>query len=89
MSSCGAFAGHQLEHALGRQRLQVVLHAAGLTEPEGLGDLGERRGAAFRRDVLAEEVEDGLLAVGECHATNLCGSSSDCKGRGVKAGISG
>ena len=58
-------ARQQRQVALGLQRLQVFLRGAGLAEAEGAGDFGPRRWQAVGGDAFADEVEDGLLAVGE------------------------
>ena len=69
-------AADQLDHALARQRLQVLLGRVGRTKAELGGDLGARRRRAGALDRALHEVEDLLLAVGEFRASLAWSASS-------------
>ena len=58
-------ARQQGQVALGFQRQQVLVRAAGLVEAEGRGDFRQRGRQALRFDLGGDEIEDGLLAVGQ------------------------
>ena len=58
-------AADQLDHALARQRLQMLLGGVGRLEAELVGDLGARGRRAGALDRALDEIEDLLLAVGE------------------------
>ena len=58
-------AADQLDDALARQRLQVLLGGVGRPEAELVGDLGARGRCAGALDRALHEIEDLLLAVGE------------------------
>ena len=61
-------AAHQLDHALARQRLQVLLGRVGRAKAELGGDLGARGRRAGALDGALHEFEDLLLAVGKLGA---------------------
>ena len=65
-------AADQLDHALSRQRLEMLLGGVGRLEAELVGDLGPRRRRAGALDRALHEVEDLLLAVGELRAIPAC-----------------
>jgi len=58
-------AAHQLDHALARQGLQMLLGGVGRFEAELAGDFGPRRRGAGALDGALHQLEDLLLAVGE------------------------
>ena len=72
-AGCHAPCRATAQDSPGLQRQEVLVRGARLLETERGGDLRQRGRQPVRGDVRGEEVEDGLLAVGEGrHGTNIC-----------------
>ena len=80
-------AADQLDHALARQRLQVLLGGVGRLEAELVGDLGAGGRGAGALDRALHQVENLLLAVGEFRRSRSCASSGVARALGLSLGL--